>query len=235
MIPLESVKILYEDPWILVVVKPPGMASQPERSTAMDMVSYLKNYISRKEGQKNPYVAAVHRLDRPVGGVMVYARTPESASALSRQIAGRTVRKEYLAVVCGSPEKSEGVLEDWLLRNGKTNVSEVVPPGTLEGKLARLSYKILARNDQGYTLVSVHLETGRHHQIRVQMAAAKTPVAGDRRYGGGNAGNFRDIGLFSCKLSFKHPGTKKMMEFQAKPQWGPFLLFSDVFDISDHA
>ena len=180
---MESVKILYEDPWIFVVVKPPGMATQPERSTAMDMVSYLKNYISRKEGQKNPYVAAVHRLDRPVGGVMVYARTPESASALSRQIAGRTVRKEYLAVVCGSPEKSEGVLEDWLLRNGKTNVSEVVPPGTLEGKLARLSYKILVRNDQGYTLVSVHLETGRHHQIRVQMAKIGHPLLGDDKYG----------------------------------------------------
>ena len=103
---MESVKILYKDPSVFVVVKPPGMASQPERSTAMDMVSYLKNYISREEGLKNPYVGAVHRLDRPVGGVMVYAKTPEAASALSRQIAGRTVEKEYLAVVCGSPEKS---------------------------------------------------------------------------------------------------------------------------------
>ncbi len=231
---MESAQILYEDPWIFVVVKPPGMASQPERSTAMDMVSYLKNYISRRNGQKNPYVGVVHRLDRPVGGVMVYAKTPEAASELSRQIAQRTVEKEYLAVVCGSPEKEEGILEDWLLRNGRTNVSETVPPGTAGAKLARLSYKVLARNDQGCTLVSVHLETGRHHQIRVQMAAAKTPVAGDRRYGGGDAGTFRNIGLFSRKLSFKHPSSKKIMEFQSLPQWEPFLMFSWCLNIGDH-
>lgn len=223
-----NVNILYEDAHIFVVVKPAGMPSQAERSTAVDMVSYLKNLMARRDKVSNPYVAVVHRLDRPVGGVMVYAKTPGAAADLSAQVSSRGVQKAYLAVLCGTLPKPQGHLEHYLRKDGRTNTSEVVTKPA-DGKRAALDYTVLDTatvTGNTYTLVDIQLETGRHHQIRVQMSAAGAPVAGDTKYGTG--GGFGEMGLFSRKLVFRHPVSKKVMEFSAVPHGRPFDLFAET-------
>ncbi|HIS46638.1 MAG TPA: RluA family pseudouridine synthase [Candidatus Scybalocola faecigallinarum] len=231
---MEPVEILYEDSQIFVVVKPPGMSSQPERSASMDMVSCLKNLLSSRDKVKNPYVSVVHRLDKPVGGVMVYARTREAAGKLSAQISRRLIDKTYMAVVHGTMPDREGMVEDILLRDPKTNTSRVISmeesQAFPDGKRAALSYQVQKTAEvsgQVYSLVKIKLETGRHHQIRVQMAHLGHPVAGDRRYGNKNDGFFQ-VGLFSCGLSFKHPVSGKTMTFTARPQSQPFLIFDKL-------
>ena len=231
---MEPVEILYEDSQIFVVVKPPGMSSQPERSASMDMVSCLKNLLSSRDKVKNPYVSVVHRLDKPVGGVMVYARTREAAGKLSAQISRRLIDKTYMAVVHGTMPDREGMVEDILLRDPKTNTSRVISmeesQAFPDGKRAALSYQVQKTAEvsgQVYSLVKIKLETGRHHQIRVQMAHLGHPVAGDRRYGNKNDGFFQ-VGLFSCGLSFKHPVSGKTMPFTARPQAQPFLTFDKL-------
>ncbi len=229
---LAQVEVLYEDEEIFVVVKPPGMPSQQERSLTMDMVSYLKNLLAARDKVKNPYISVVHRLDKPVGGVMVYGKTPAAAGDLSRQIAKKIVEKNYMAVVHGLMEAREGTMKDFLIRDKKTNTSQVVSdktkPAPEEAKKAVLSYQVIktgVKDGQSYSLVKVCLETGRHHQIRVQMAHRGHPLAGDRRYGFPDDGFF-EIGLFSCALSFDHPSTGKRMTFTAEPGAQPFLMFS---------
>lgn len=228
------VELLYEDSELFVAVKPPGMPSQPERSPAMDMVSYLKNLLASRDGIKNPYVGVVHRLDRPVGGVMVYAKTPRAAAELSAQIASRAVRKEYLAVVHGAMAAPEGTLTHWLVKDGRTNRSRIVTPtedGALpkDARKAVLDYQALETavcNGQTYTLLRIRLHTGRHHQIRVQLAGAGHPLAGDGRYRDAGSGDgFCELGLFSCRLEFVHPRSKKTMSWEARPQAAPFGMF----------
>lgn len=207
---MKTVDILYEDADIIVVVKPPGMPSQAESGTALDMVSYLKNYLAKK-GISNPYVAPVHRLDRPVGGVMVYARSLKAAKILSRMVQERKIYKQYKAVLCGQLPHQSGKLVDELIKNGKTNMSEIVMPGVKnpDAKQAVLEYKVLNKrtwNDVLYTLVQIHLVTGRHHQIRVQMAGAGAPIAGDAnmvRLSRGHKGCLMRSGCFQTDLNFR--------------------------------
>lgn len=240
---MTPVEILYEDQALFVVVKPPGMPSQPERSAAMDMVSYLKNLLADRDGMKNPYVGVVHRLDRPVGGVMVYAKNQRSAAALCAQVAGRTIQKEYLAVVSGTMPEPSGTLTDWLVKDGRTNLSRVVDarqkagsscaaddsgcrPPVKGAKKAVLDYETLesAAGQDGYSLLRIRLHTGRHHQIRVQLAHSGHPLAGDGRYRTVKD-SFRELGLFACRLEFVHPVDKKKMSFEARPRAAPFLMF----------
>lgn len=219
---MAPVTVLYEDAVCIVVVKPPGMASQTERSSAPDMVSWLKNYLSRKQKGKEPYVGVVHRLDRPVGGVMVYALTKAAAADLSGQIRQNLMQKSYLAVLKGRPAQTEGSCTDWLKKDGKTNTSSVVPENTPEAKKAVLKYRVLETRslpEGELSLVRVALVTGRHHQIRVQMAHQGTPLMGDLRYGpGAAAGRQREMpALFAAELSFRHPVTGRVMHFEAPP------------------
>ena len=213
---MAEVKILYEDKDIIVVVKPAGMASQEERSADMDMVSWLKNYFVREKKVKGmPYIGVIHRLDKPVGGVMVYAKTQQAAGKLT---------KEYLAVLTGTLPKKEGRLEDMLISNGKTNRTEVVADKTSGAKKAVLEYKVKrTKFDQGqqYSLVNVHLITGRRHQIRVQMAHAGAGLWGDTRYNPvfADKKGWFDLALFAWHLEFDHPMTKKHLKF--KEQAGP--------------
>lgn len=246
-----NVKILYEDNDIIVVVKPAGIPSQSDKSMTMDMVSYLKNYIAgkrdakekensgkaQKDGagragtvKKEPYISVVHRLDRPVGGVMVYAKTPEAAQDISRQIQNNTVTKKYMAVLTGVLKETQGERTDWLLKDGRTNTSKTVPEKTAGAKKARLYYKIIKTKQQeesSLSLAQIELFTGRHHQIRVQMAAAGAGVYGDTKYNPEfqNKKGWFDMGLFSYYLAFKHPKTKKTMVFEQKPSDGIFSLF----------
>lgn len=226
---MTDVKILYEDKDIIVVVKPAGMPSQGDRSSTMDLVSWLKNYVAKNE-KGIPYIAVVHRLDRPVGGVMVYAKTKTAAAGLSAQIQKNQMTKKYRVVMCGEPLSSEGIYEDWLLKDDRANASKVVGKDTKQAKKARLSYKVLeevVKDDEKYCLAEVTLETGRHHQIRVQMASHGTGVYGDTKYNPifQQKRGWFDMGLFSSDLAFKHPITGKAMAFHETPIHKPYDIF----------
>lgn len=212
--------ILYEDDAILVCVKEAGVATQTKQLGQKDMESLLRTY--RMQKGETSYIGVVHRLDQPVCGVMVFAKTKEAAADLSKQVATKAADKFYYAVTDGVPEKKKGTLEDYLLRDGKANVSKVVTSQTAGAKRAELSYEVLAQNAK-QALLNIKLATGRHHQIRVQMAHAGWPLVGDRKY------NFKEnlqqgnqpMCLCSYKLSIAHPLTKKKMEFEIE---NPFQI-----------
>lgn len=205
--------ILHEDDDIIVCVKEAGVATQTKQIGQKDMESMLRTYRMQK-GEPS-YIGVVHRLDQPVSGVMVFAKTKEAAANLSRQIATKAADKFYYAVTDGLPEKKKGTLEDYLLRDGKTNLSKVVSAKTDGAKRAELSYEVLAQNDRN-AIVRIQLYTGRHHQIRVQLAHAGCPIVGDRKY------NFKEnmrssgqqLALCSYKIAFKHPKTNKNVAFE---------------------
>lgn len=230
-----NLNILYEDEEILVVEKPAGIESQSARSFEPDMVSEVKKHINTlSPGSGEPYVGVIHRLDKPVGGVMVYAKTKSAADSLSRQVSGHQMEKTYLAAVCGKPVENSGTYVDYLWKDGKNNSSKIVDKGIKDGKLAELSFRVLGtvqKDGEEYSLLEIRLKTGRHHQIRVQMAGHGTPLWGDRKYNprfqkGAAEGN---VALFACRLSFFHPVTKKKMTFEAelKGQWTE--IFKELF------
>ena len=210
--------IVYEDKDIIVCHKPAGTATQSSRIGSPDMVSILKNHIYRTGGQKKePYLAVIHRLDQPVEGLLVFAKTPAAAKELNRQLTAYGFGKFYRAIVCGCPDTNEADLTDYLLKNGRTNMSEVCTADTKDAKEAVLHYKVIrsfTQNDSTYSLLEVTLKTGRHHQIRVQLSNAGFPIAGDRKYGSKTDASYRTLQLFACRLSFNHPRTKKPMTFE---------------------
>ncbi len=211
-----EIDILYEDGQLLVCRKPAGVPVQSGKVGQKDMVSILRNYRNGKEG--DTYIGLVHRLDQPVQGVMVFAKTKMAAAELSRQITDGRMKKQYLAVTCGKPMKKQGALVDYLLKDGRTNTSSIVPEGTKGAKRAELRYRIIAETP-GYALAEIELLTGRHHQIRVQMAGAGMPLAGDRKYNLSDAGQTEKyVTLAAHRLSFEHPVLKKEICFEGKPE-----------------
>lgn len=219
--------ILYEDKEILVCRKPAGMPVQAAKVGTMDMESALKNYLAQKEPGKTPYLGIVHRLDQPVEGVLVFAKTPGAAGSLSKQIMAGGAGKYYMAVTEEKITNAEGTLTNYLKKNGRANMSQVVPENTQGAKKAILHYQVLDQkeiNGKTRTLLNIKLETGRHHQIRVQMAHAGMPLLGDRKYNpSGEKGT--SLGLCSCSLVFKHPKTGKQMKFETEPHGSAFLDF----------
>ena len=217
---------LYEDNHLLVVVKKAGVPVQADESGDPDLLTLLKRDV--KERYQKPgevYLGLVHRLDRPVGGVMVFARTSKAAARLSETIRKEAMGKRYLCVAEGSAEDAE--LEDWLLKDAKTHSSRVVPAGTPGAKKALLRRRVLAVKD-GYSLCEIELLTGRSHQIRVQMAHSGHPLWGDARYNP-HAVPGQDIALFCRYLSFPHPVGGRTMTFTALPEgkiWAKFDLSS---------
>ena len=232
-------EILYEDEDVLVIHKPAGLPTQTAKIGQPDAVSELKNYLAKKpenKGKGEPYLGLVHRLDQPVSGILVFARTPKAAAALSRQITDKSMRKFYYAVIFGSPKQDAGSLEDYLYKDGKTNQSLIVREGFPEAKKALLHYKkvktlMVLEKQQEVSLMEIELITGRHHQIRVQMAHAGMPLLGDGKYGSEKARALsREIGckntaLCSYKLILKHPETGKEMIFERQPEGEIFLPF----------
>ncbi len=208
-----QIPTLYEDEEIIVCHKPPGLPVQTKSFVQQDMESLLKNY--RTEQGQPPYIGVVHRLDQPVEGLIVFAKTSEAAADLSRQMAAKLTAKYYYAMVQGVPKKKKDLLEDYLLRDGKSNVSAVVSKSTPGAKLARLSYEVQEANN-GYAILRVCLMTGRHHQIRVQLSHAGFPLVGDKKY------NFQEnmlpsgknLALCACKIAFRHPKTHKKLDFE---------------------
>lgn len=219
-----NIPILYEDNHLLAVVKPADIPVVADSSGDFDVLSYLKQFLKDKyQKPGNVFLGLVHRLDRPVGGVMVFAKTSKAASRLSEQIRIRETSKVYLAVVEGCPHPQSGKLVDYLLKDTDTNIVSVVPPNTPGAKEAILEYTLLSQNE-GLSLVKVVLHTGRSHQIRVQMAHNKTPLLGDSKYGKGQGRS--KLALWSYEMRVDHPTTKERMCFTAPPPDAyPWSLF----------
>lgn len=205
--------ILYEDKEIIGCQKPAGVAVQTARMGQMDMESALKNYLAQQKGDgRTPYLGIIHRLDQPVAGVLVFAKTPQAAKELSRQITDHTMEKYYHGIICGHAPQNEGTLVDYLLKDGRTNMSKVVPKGTKGAKEAVLHYRVCEEQDaKGREILEIHLITGRHHQIRVQLSHAGIPLVGDYKYNPAQAAEElrESMGLEAFRLEFYHPKTKK--------------------------
>ena len=216
-------EILYEDNHLLVVNKPLNMPVQQDSSGDLDLLTALKKYLKEKYNKPgNVYLGLVHRLDRPVGGVMVFAKTDKAASRLSKDLQNKKFEKIYLSVVCGN-SKDSAQLKDYLLKDHQTNTVTVTDAA--KGKLALLEYETLERKDN-LSLVKIRLHTGRSHQIRVQMANASLPLWGDQRYNT-QAKKGQQIALFAYQLSFPHLISKKIMTFSCLPNnIKPFNLFN---------
>lgn len=222
--------ILYEDKELMVVHKLGGIPVQTSQLRQKDMVSLLKNYRVKKK--EEPYIAVINRLDQPVEGVVLFAKTKEAAAKLSRQSKERSMDKFYHAVVYNRRNQpleagTTDMLADFLLKDGKTNTSKVVKEGTKDAKQAILQYTVL-RVKENLAEISIKLETGRHHQIRVQMAHADLPLVGDKKYGITETqalkGEGRNVALCSVKIGFIHPKSGKKMEFEIEPQNETFQL-----------
>ena len=253
MKPMNTDRILYEDNDIIVCHKPAGIATQTARVGQADMVSEITNYLAMAGGSAashgtenktghitggRPYVGVVHRLDQPVEGVLVFAKNRQAAAKLGRQIQENRMEKYYYAVVCGRDFKPCGGLTDYLIKDGKTNTSRVVPPETKDAKKAVLDYKVLeeqtckeaADSALRIALVEIRLHTGRHHQIRVQMNHAGMSLAGDYKYADAETMkiseqmHMKEIALCAYKLSFLHPGTGKLLQFQIEPEGRGFQI-----------
>ena len=213
-----DLKVIYEDNHIIVVEKPVNIPSQGDKTGDTDMLTIIKQYIKEKYNKPgNVYLGLVHRLDRPVGGVMVFAKTSKAASRLSDQVREKVFRKKYLAVVDGKVEPTSGSLEDYLYKDERNNMSKVVNKDKKNAKLAKLDYEVLKYNEvKDLSLLKINLHTGRHHQIRVQLSNFKHSIFGDQKYG--RRGKGKQIALWSYYLEIVHPVTKEKMQFEDLPE-----------------
>ena len=213
-------KIVYEDEEILVCHKPAGLATQTGRVGQQDLVSEIKNYLGT-----NPYLGLIHRLDQPVEGLLVFAKTAPAAKELSRQLTDSILNKQYLAIVLGKGFSKETTLENYLIKDNKTNTSRVAGEKEKGAKQAKLLAKTLFYNEEKQiSKIEVTLFTGRHHQIRVQLANAGLRLLGDSKYGTeasiarSKELGVRNVALCANHLTFLHPKTKKAMDFQIEPE-----------------
>ena len=213
-----DLKVIYEDNHIIVVEKKPNVPSQSDLTQDEDMLSIIKSYLKEKYNKPgNVYLGLVHRLDRPVGGVMVFAKTSKAASRLSEQVRNRELKKEYLAVVDGKIENRSGTLEDYVYKDARNNMSRVVKREKKNSKFAKLDYEVLKYNEiKNLSLVKIFLHTGRHHQIRVQLSNFGHSIFGDQKYG--TRGKNKQIALWAYRLTFKHPVTKELLTFTDLPE-----------------
>ncbi len=209
--------IIYMDASILVVRKPAGLAVETKRATEVDLESLLRSYLTQKGEASELHI--IQRLDQPVEGLLAFARNKKAAADLTRQLGSGSIQKNYRALVEGPVPAKEGLLTDWLQRDPKTNSSQVVEQpaksqaakGRFVPKKAELSYRKIAERE-----VEIALKTGRHHQIRVQLAHAGMPIKGDRKYGAKSGG---PLCLCSCRLTLLHPDTRKRMGWSIVPSF----------------
>jgi 23S rRNA pseudouridine1911/1915/1917 synthase len=212
-----TIPIIYEDNHLLIVVKPPNMPTQADDSLDLDLLTALKEDIKQRYSKPGSvYLGLVHRLDRPVGGAMVFAKTSKAASRLSESIRSRDFGKCYWAVVHGTPKKAQDRLVHYLVKDTKTNMVTAVDKKHPEAKEAILEYETLAHHN-GLSLVYIQLHTGRSHQIRVQFATIGNPLYGDQRYGAHVNQAGQQIALWSAELSFEHPTLKERVTFNSIP------------------
>ena len=211
-----------EDEHILVCRKPAGMATQTDKIGQIDVVNELRNYL------KQPYIGMIHRLDQPVEGLLVFAKTNKAAGVLSKQMASNQMNKKYYAVVAAKNLPESGVLVDYLKKDSTTNTSVVVSQNAKDAKRAELSYKIVNKKED-IALIEVTLVTGRHHQIRVQMSHMGYPLLGDSKYSNDTSVTLtekyqvKSIALCAYQLQFKHPVTGKQLLYTIQPKGNIFV------------
>lgn len=230
---VEDIRIFYEDKYIIVCEKPAGVPSQNDKSLSYDMISKIKNYIKIKENVKGePFVGLVHRLDRPVAGIMVFAKDSNALKKLNELIRNKQFKKFYRAISDNHAKDIEigkrTLLTHYLVKNGGDNASSVVYKNVKNSKLSQLYYTVL-KSDKNGTLIDIELVTGRHHQIRVQMAEINLPIWGDSKYNlefqSKNPDlKWFDIALYAYKLEFPHPITNKIISIQNIPDKYQFQL-----------
>ena len=222
------VKIIYEDNHLLVVEKPVNILTQGDRTGDGHLLGLLKDYVKERYNKPGEvYLGLVHRLDRPVGGVMVFARTSKAAARLSQELQQGRFMKTYYAVIHGVPMSQSATLEDYLLKDKRTNIVKKVSSHTPGNKKAVLAYRVLeSQND--ISLLEINLQTGRSHQIRVQMVEMGHPLFGDQKYGKGHNKEGQQLALWSAAIKFNHPTLKESMEFRSPPPqafpWSSFNL-----------
>lgn len=237
-------QIVYEDEAVLVIRKPAGLATESAGIGQKDVVSELKNYVAKKNPGKMPYLGVVHRLDQPVEGLLVFAKTKKAAENLTVQLGKGTLKKEYLAVVCGKVPENTGRLVDYLAKEkGMAVVKDAADAQAKkdadvqsekaadpQAKKAVLTYTKKAETEK-FTLLAVQIETGRFHQIRAQLSHAGFPILGDEKYGSEESKELsrekkiRFTALCAASLSFRHPVTGKIMAFTQAPQNPAFADF----------
>jgi 23S rRNA pseudouridine1911/1915/1917 synthase len=213
----QRIRIVFEDDVLIVCHKYPGIAVQTAALGQADMVSELKKYLAG-QGEKNPYLAVVHRLDQPVEGLLVFAKTEAAAASLSKQVQDHDFTKEYTAQVYGKMPQKQGELTDFLVKDARSNTSRVVSEKDKNGKRSVLGYEVSEETEKTQTL-RILLKTGRHHQIRVQLSHAGCPILGDTKYGTEEAKRYaaeqgvKQLRLCASRLEFTHPVTGKQLQF----------------------
>ncbi len=208
-----DIEIIYEDNHLLAVSKPKGLLSQEDYTGNPDLLTICKEYLKREYNKPgNVFLGLLHRLDRPVSGVMLLAKTSKAASRISEQIRQRRLKKTYLAVVEGEAPEN-GLLTHYLKKQKDTNITRVVSRQSKRAKLAELMFDRINHKD-GLSLLKITLITGRPHQIRVQLAHEGLPIRGDKKYG---TGKHQEIALHACELIVEHPTLKKELKFQSNP------------------
>ncbi len=208
-------RILYEDNHLIVVNKLPSEIVQGDKTGDVCLLDDVKAYIKEKYDKPgNVFAGLVHRIDRPVSGAVVFAKTSKALSRMTVKVKDRDFHKVYLAIVQHRPPKDADILEDYLVKNEKQNKSYVVPAGTKEAKLARLSYRLVGQSER-YYLLEVELFTGRHHQIRCQLAHIGCPIRGDLKYGYPRSNPDASISLHAYRISFEHPVGGQLVEVTA--------------------
>lgn len=213
---MNKLNVLYEDNHIIVVEKKPNILSQSDITGDVDLLTMVKEYVKEKYNKPgNAYIGLVHRLDRPVGGIMVFARTSKAAKRLNEQIKNHEFNKTYVAVLEGNLDKKKDVLIDYLYKDDKTGISKVVNKDYPKAKRCELYYEVLGYYENK-TIVKINLVTGRHHQIRLQFKNLGYPLYGDQRYG---SKNNEQIRLCSYKLEFNHPVKNEKLSFKLLPKW----------------
>jgi 23S rRNA pseudouridine1911/1915/1917 synthase len=221
--------VLYEDNHLIVVVKPQNVPTQGDSSGDTSLLDMVKEYIKVKENKPGEaFVGLVHRLDRPTGGVMVFAKTSKCAKRLAEQLSDGSFEKNYFAVTVSTPRERQGRIESWLVKDTVNNMVKVVPAAIEGAKKAILDYKVLENNAK-VALVDVKLITGRSHQARVQLKSLGTPIFGDAKYGGDTLAKGHNLALWAYSLRFYHPVTKEPFVFkvcppQEKTPWNCFVL-----------
>lgn len=224
--------ILYEDNHIIVVIKEPRIPSQADKTKDADMLTIIKQYIKAKyQKPGNVYLGLVHRLDRSVGGVMVFAKTSKAAARLSEQVRNKTVSKSYIAIVKGKMENEKGNMQDYLVKNERLNKSTVTDKNNKKAKYAELDYETIYYDKvRNMSLVKINLKTGRHHQIRVQFSSRGHSLCGDTKYG--TRSRTGELALWSYKLEFNHPTTKERLSFKYIPEaTGVWSILKNVDNI----
>jgi len=214
---MEELKVIYEDNHIIVVLKPQNILSQGDETGDKSLLEMVREYIKityNKPG--NVYVGLIHRLDRPTGGVMVFAKTSKAASRLTEQMKNKSFSKKYLSVVIGKPKYKASRLEHFLKKDEKNNIVRVATRGEANSKQAILEYDTIKNVDK-VSLLDVKILTGRSHQIRVQLSQIGNPIFGDVKYGGDVLAKGHNLALWAYELSFEHPTTKKPMTFKCMP------------------